>query len=272
LGVFLRKPAPVQVTAWGYATGTGLDTMDYFLGDAVATPMELARYFSETIVHLPAIAVYSPPEGAPAPSGPPAYTNGHVTFGSFNRAQKLSEATIALWARVLRCVPDSRLMLKSQGLDQPPISGRLVEAFGRHGVERDRLILTGGTGRSEHLAAHGNVDIALDPIPHGGGVTALESLWMGVPSITAPGDRVQSRLAASFLTTLDLCGFVAHNEDEFVELATTWAARLDELAEIRATLRERMAGSILCDGPAYCRAVEAAYRTMWRTWCERSTI
>src|SRR5262249_35737284 len=30
---FARKPAPMQVTAWGYATGTGLDAIDAYLSD-----------------------------------------------------------------------------------------------------------------------------------------------------------------------------------------------------------------------------------------------
>ena len=40
LNVFARKPAPVQVTAWGHATGTGIQTMDYLFSDPVIIPRE----------------------------------------------------------------------------------------------------------------------------------------------------------------------------------------------------------------------------------------
>ena len=38
---------------------------------------------------------------------------------------------------------------------------------------------------------------------------------------------------------------------------------LPRLADLRATLRQRLEDSPLCDGPAYARNVEDALRAMW---------
>ena len=39
------------------------------------------------------------------------------------------------------------------------------------------------------------------------------------------------------------------------------------LAELRRTLRERIAGTAFGDPVRYARAVEGQYRSMWRQWC-----
>jgi predicted O-linked N-acetylglucosamine transferase (SPINDLY family) len=36
MGVFARKPAPIQASGWGHPTGTGLETIDYVLADPVS--------------------------------------------------------------------------------------------------------------------------------------------------------------------------------------------------------------------------------------------
>ena len=42
--LFARKPAPIQITAWGCATGTGLEGMDYLLTDETTIPPQEARH------------------------------------------------------------------------------------------------------------------------------------------------------------------------------------------------------------------------------------
>jgi len=102
-------------------------------------------------------------------------------------------------------------------------------------------------------------------------MTTLDALWMGVPVITSPGASISSRLAAASLTALGLTDFIAADHDATVALAAAKARDLPALAQLRATLRARIAGSPFGDARAYAAAVEAAYRGMWRRWCAQHT-
>lgn len=264
--VFARRPAPVQVTAWGYAVGTGLDAMDYFFADPVTVPAHAREHFSEEVVDLPSIVCFEPPADAPPVAVLPALQRGYVTFGCFNRLAKLTAAAFDVWAKILARIPDSRLSLKFTGLDEPATQTELRSAFAARGVDRARIDFGGSTSRGEHLAAYAGVDVALDPFPHGGGVTALEGLWMGVPPVTLAGDRVVGLLGPSFLTTLGLTSWIARTPEEYVERAVAHASDSLTLAALRTMLRPRLGASRLVDAAAYCRSVEAAYRAMWRRW------
>jgi predicted O-linked N-acetylglucosamine transferase (SPINDLY family) len=267
LAAFARKPAPVQVTAWGHALGTGLDAVDYFFADPGTVPAGMRALFSETVVDLPSIVCWEPPADAPPVSAPPAAARGHVTFGSLNRLAKLSDPALALAADVLNAVPAACLLLKDPAFDQPSARARVGAAFATRGVDPARLDLRGASSQREHLAAYADVDLVLDPLPHGGGVTALEGLWMGVPMVTLRGERIPGRLGASFLETIGLPDLVAATPAEYVALAVARSRDVAALAALRAGLRGRVAASPLVDGVGYCRAVEAAYRDMWRRWC-----
>ena len=267
LKVFAMKAAPVQISAWGHALGTGLDAIDYFFADAVTVPAEAQRYFSEEVVDLPAFVPYSPILPSPDVNPLPALERGGVTFGCFNRLSKVTAEVLALWAEILRAVLGSRVLMKFHGFEHAPVEERIRAVFAGHGVEGARIDFRGGSKSWEHLAAYGEVDLALDPFPHGGGVTALDGLWMGVPMVTLAGERIPSRMGASILTTLGMPEFVASSPAEYVALAIHHAGDRARLAAVRAELRGRLRHSIICDHRAYCRAVEEAYRAMWRRWC-----
>jgi predicted O-linked N-acetylglucosamine transferase (SPINDLY family) len=118
-----------------------------------------------------------------------------------------------------------------------------------------------------HLESHGAVDIALDTTPFNGCTTTFEALWMGVPVIALAGDTMMSRMSASILTAAGLPDLIALSADAFVTLATTLAADLNRLVRLRAGLRDQVARSSLCDGPAYARSLEALWRALWHDWC-----
>ncbi len=90
---------------------------------------------------------------------------------------------------------------------------------------------------------------------------------MGVPVVTRRGDRHAGRVGASLLTQVGLSDLIAGSVEEYVEIAAALAGDPARLAELRGSLRPRVAASELCDASGFARKVEAAYRTMWRRWC-----
>lgn len=268
LAVFARKPAPIQVTGWGYITGTGLDAMDYLFADADTILPDEERYYAERVVRLPRLLTFWPTD--PAEVGDvtplPAEQNGYLTLGVFQRLGKLHPACLNLWARVLDSVPDARIVFKSPGLEIDAIrdhfSGRLADA----GIDTARVTLLGSTPHDEHMRAYGAIDVALDPWPDGGGISTLEAAWMGVPTITAPWQQIPSRVTSSVNRELGLDCLIARNPTEYVERAVAANAQRAELAEMRRWLRDLMTASAFGSHALYTNWVERAYRQMWVKW------
>jgi predicted O-linked N-acetylglucosamine transferase (SPINDLY family) len=267
LGVFARKPAPVQVSAWGHAAGTGLPTVDYLFSDPVAIPQPARHLFAETIYDLPCLITMEPsPQGVHTPD-PPALANGHITFGVFNRAGKLSDESIAVWARILHTVPQSRTLLKDVAFEGEQVKRRLVEAFAAHGIDAGRIVTAGRTDRTEHLRAYKDVDICLNPFPVGGGVATWESLSMGVPVVAMLGDGVSARHGGAIISSIGLTDWVTDSIEGYVATAVKFAAEPQRLAKLRKELPDLIRSSDAGNNAAYTRLVEQAYRTMWREFC-----
>jgi protein O-GlcNAc transferase len=239
--------------------------MDYLFADPVLIPPEEESGFIEKIEHLPVVVPWDPQGYCPLVERPPALRQDFITFGCLNRAAKITEETFDLYARVLQAVPRSRMLFKAPDYELPKALERVLQSMTSRGIERGRIGVMGKTTTFRHLQTYEGVDIALDPTPHSGGLTALEGLWMGVPPITLVGRRPVARLAASFLTAIGLPEFIATTPDEYVEIARRSVSNLQRLATLRATMRERMRHSPLM-GPGYVRAVEASYRGMWHRW------
>ncbi|GAM08692.1 putative UDP-N-acetylglucosamine--peptide N-acetylglucosaminyltransferase SPINDLY [Geobacter sp. OR-1] len=269
LPVFALKPAPVQVSWLGYPCSTGLKAIDYRLTDRIADPTdEDDRHASETLLRLPdSFLCYEPPATSPDVAPLPARGSNRITFGSFNNLAKVNDRVIALWASILSQLPGSRLVLKSKAFADPMLGSRLLERFRNHGLESSRIELRSFTASIEdHYRSYNEIDIALDTFPYNGTTTTFDALWMGVPVITLRGARHAARVGASILTHAGLEDLIADSEDAYVASAVRLANDLNKLEALRQTVRNRVAGSRLCDVPAFTASLEEAYHEMMSTW------
>lgn len=266
LTAFAKKPAPVQASWIGYPGTTGLAAIDYYLADRFVLPVgRFDDKFTEKIVRLPASAPFQPFAGAPPVNALPALDNGHITFGSFNRREKLSREVIALWSRLLRELPDSRMLLG--GMPESGHHDTLIAWFEEEGIERERLEFQPRSGLDKYLALHHRVDICLDTFPYNGGTTTHHALWMGVPTLTLAGQSMAGRAGSAILSRVGLQDFAVDDVEAFVAQGLHWADRLDALAALRSGLREHLAASPLRRPENLAAGLARALRIMWRRWC-----
>jgi protein O-GlcNAc transferase len=269
LGLFARRPAALQITWMGFMNTTGLPAMDRIVANDTLIPEEEASLYVERPLRLSDSHLCFDPLMPPLPVGaPPALDRGQVTFGCFNRLDKVNPAVVACWARILRAVPDARLMLKTPELDLPPVHRRVSEAFAQAGVDPSRLLLEGGAPREAYCRAMSRMDIALDPFPHNGGTVTCQTLWMGVPVLTLEGrEGMIARYGASFLRAVGLGEWIAGDEDDYVRRAVAHARDLPALARIRGDLRDRLLASPAGNGGLFVAQLEEALRRAWRERC-----
>lgn len=267
LFVFARKPAPVQVSYPLFPNTTGMDAMDYRIMDRHFAPPWADAVHAEKLVRMPdAHVVYreKPGIGAP-PDEPPMRRAGFVRFGCFNTLAKLNPRTVAAWSAILRRVPNSRLLIKWRGLDEAPSAQKIKDRFAAHGAAPQRIETIGWS--ADPYAPYFDVDLALDPFVANGGTTTCDALWAGAPVISCVEDGHFGRVGLCHLTNIGMPELLAENEAAYVDLAVRLANDPATLTRIRRDLRRRMAASPLMDGARYVRALENAYRVMWRRWC-----
>ena len=267
LPVFARRPAPVQVSWLGYPFTTGVRAIDYRICDARQVASGTASLLVEEPFIVPGASVAFVPPHEPRPEPPPCIANGWVTFGSVNSLPKIDDAVLAVWAEILRTVPNSRLLMKARGLQDPRLQNRFAERFAQRGVAPERVMFEGGSGIGGFLKGLSRIDVALDPFPYTGGSTTRYTLWMGVPVITLEGVALYERFSSAILRELDLAECVAADPAAYVAAAAALARDTARLAELRRDLRPRMQASALCDVAGQGRRLGDAYRAMWRRWC-----
>ncbi len=262
------KPAPIQVD-YGAISTTGMQQIDYRLTDSLLDPPGSQKFYVEEAVYLPGgLVCYKPLDNAPSVTPLPAEQKGYITFGSFNNNCKVNTYVMELWAQILKASENSRLLLKFKAGDDRKMVNHYMSKFEKLGISKERIQIYGWQSPLEHLQLYSQIDIALDTYPYNGCITTLEALWMGVPTVSLVGeDGYISRLGLTVLSRIGLEAFTASTADEYVAKAIALAANPENLAEIRASLRQRMLKSELCDPKRFAGELEAAYRKMWHRWC-----
>jgi predicted O-linked N-acetylglucosamine transferase (SPINDLY family) len=275
LGVFALRAAPVQAHYLGYPATTGLTEMDYWIGDDMVAPAGSQDAFSETLWPLPRLCVaYGRAAEAPVPVARECEDPADVWVGSFSNLGKLTPATFSLWARVLRALPEGRLLLKIKEISDARVRAGVVDSLAAQGIEPARYELCDWSVTpdwSSHMSYYRRLDVALDTLGGVGGcTTSCEALLMAVPVVTLKGDRAGSRFTTSILASIGHSDWIADSEDDYIAKVVALARDPAQRREARDGLRRQIVNGALFDTRAMAEQLERAYLQMIRRWLDRS--
>lgn len=275
LAVIALKPAPLVVAWFNLYATSGMASYDYIVGDRHVILPEDETFYIEKVLRLPCSyltfeVTYPVPDVAP----PPASIQPRFTFGCFASQYKITPRVIATWCEILRRSANAVLLLKNSTLGGTANREFLYRRFAEHGIPRDQVQMEGPSDHNQFLTAYGRVDVALDTFPYNGGTTTSEALWQGVPVLTFRGDRWASRQSASLLAEAGLQNFIALDRDGYVEQAIAIATSLETptyLADLRRSMRSRLARSSVCNTAVLAQHMEGFYRQIFDDWWKHNS-
>lgn len=274
LALFRLRPAPIQLVYPDYPSTTGIPEMDGIFTDPWVCPAGFESQYTEEPFRLSCgYLVYEPPPEAPPVKPLPLDAAESPVFGLFQRASKCNSSVWDRVAEILRACNGSPLLVHDTTIELDECGslarGNVERELSQRGVSPHRLLFAGRRRLAAHLDLLGNVDIALDTSPFNGTTTTCESLWMGVPVITLPGEIHASRVGYELLDRVGLGDLVANSPREYVTNAIQLARDPKRLRELRCGMRDRLRRSTLLDGGPVVREMESVCLQLWNKFVEK---
>jgi len=237
LSLFKNRLAPIQILWLGYNNTSGLSQMDYLIADPNLIKKNEVKFYSEKILFLPNIWNCHSGFSILRKENPaPLINNNHITFGSFNNTNKISDEVVSVWSNILQSTNNSRLIIKSSHVYSDEI---LKEKFEKNKVLNQIIFLDRKSSFKEHIDEYKKIDLALDTFPYNGVTTSFEAIWMGVPILTLKGFNPNSRAGESINKNLNMNYLIADNKDEYVLKAIELSKNFEKVIEIRKNIFDK---------------------------------
>ena len=237
LSLFKNRLAPIQILWLGYNNTSGLSQMDYLIADPNLIKKNEVKFYSEKILFLPNIwNCHSGFSTLRKENPAPLINNNHITFGSFNNTNKISDEVVSVWSNILQSINNSRLIIKSSHVYSDEI---LKEKFEKNKVLNQIIFLDRKSSFKEHIDEYKKIDLALDTFPYNGVTTSFEAIWMGVPILTLKGFNPNSRAGESINKNLNMNYLIADNKDEYVLKAIELSKNFEKVIEIRKNIFDK---------------------------------
>ena len=249
LQIAAYRPARIQMCGIGYFDSTGLEAIDYFIGDEFLTVHE--EIFTEKVLRLKNAFAFRPnARMIHEKNFRRPFPHKNFTFGSLNNFMKLSDDYLLAVKTILDELPAAKIIFR----DTTPLKSRqiaLIERLKAFGIKNFEV----RRGSDDFYKDYSEIDLILDTFPYPGGMMTALALYMGVPVLNLCGELPHKRTGADILRIADVDELIVYDIDNYIRKAI-------ELATNRATL-ESLARKISVDRLTDTKTfVEDFYRSL----------
>lgn len=233
-----HRMAPVQCAYWGYPVTTGVPQVDYFISSDLAEPLDAERHYRENLVRMKALPIF--------------YYRPKIPMKKLSRIDfGLPEsANLYLCAQSLFKVhPDFDRVLGE--ILRADLAGEVVMIDGPHPSWRESLMrrfkkeMPDVVGRIRFLEKMGHedfralvaaADVMLDTPYFSAGTSAFETIALGTPMVTLPGEFMRGRVVDACFRKIGVMDCVAASPSDYVGIAV----RIGGDSDLRESIRGRI--------------------------------
>jgi len=257
-----ERCALVQCHYIGYHASTGLDTMDYIIGDEEIMPKEFEWQYSEQLWRLPRAWLACCPYHD-FPVAKDVVSKDIPVLGSFNQLTKISNETMFFWAAALTRLPSSVLIVKDKQCSDDKACERISTFMSDQGVAPDRLFFMPITHDwNDHLQHYNLIDVALDATPWSSATTAFDALGMGVPLVAIRGRCMSARMSSSIVKATGMASWVAENPGDYANIVADLCSDLIALRRNKGVRQQAFLSSKLFDSTEMTNCLQEAFISM----------
>lgn len=196
----LFRASPIQITGWGIPHTSGNSCVDYYISSEDIEPAGADDLYTEKLIRLPG--------GLPC-----CFYAESLEIPEFGREYFF----LPYHCKLVGCLqslhklhPDFDHLLEGIAVQNPEVIFVFVEDAYERSTElflnrltlsapsaKEQIIVLKTMGRGEYQALSKCMDLLLDPIYYGSGITFFEAVLAGTPVITLEGEYLRSRVVAS---------------------------------------------------------------------------
>ena len=216
--------APIQCNTWGHSDTSGIDTIDYYISSIYYEKEDNPENnYSEKLVLLDSLCTFY----YKIIENPEIVHKNYFGFSSNTNIYLSSQVLFKLnpdfdniLNNILEKDPNGIIILIKMNLGsyiQDILINRLEKTL-KSNMTRIHLVEWQQSERDFYKLLS-IADVIIDPYPFGGCNTSFSAFSMGIPIITMPADFINGRFTYGFYKKMNILDLVAHDFNEYVELA-----------------------------------------------------
>lgn len=232
-----EKLAVITVTSWLHPVTSGSNNVDIFLSGALMEGIKGKDHYSEKLVTLPGIGLKIEPNdylSATITEIESQKSNEKFLIGCIQTPFKYHPRMDDILINLARKITNSVfIFIKLQEELDNKLMDRLRKKFVLNNVDPNRIILIDRMEKSKYVSFLKELHIAIDTLGWSGGNTTLDSIGVGLPSLTIEEDLMRANHTAGIYKMIDINELIYENEEDLIRGAYELSIDNNRLKELK---------------------------------------